>query len=256
MPQRVRAVDNGDDPLRTGQAGQPLHREELGRQVGNVSEMKDFRPRRDRLLEPLVEIILRRRHRKLESCHLDALPPHPLIPRRQHAGIILLGCNDLIASLEVDPVLDDLERLAGTASQGQLVRIASEFGRHPQADRLYIPRDHPLVMDGQHVDHVHVAPGRFEGNAWGGTGEAVIEVDERPVQLEGQLNLAPEELVFGDFLGRLIRERLDRSLDALQRIGLENRGRRSDGGARMEKRPSTPHSRFHSRPPQNSDSLE
>ena len=82
VPQGVRAVDDRDYSPGAGQTRNSLHREELGRQVGDVGEMKDLRLRRDRFLKPLVEIVLCRRHRELESCHLDPLAPHALVPGR------------------------------------------------------------------------------------------------------------------------------------------------------------------------------
>ena len=106
--------------------------------------MKDFRPGRDRFLEPLIEIILCRRHRELESRHLDPLAPHALVPGRQHAGVVLLGRDHFVAGLEVDPVLGDLQRLAGAARQRHLFGFAPELRPHPQANGLHVLRDHAL----------------------------------------------------------------------------------------------------------------
>ena len=108
--------------------------------------------------EHVVKKVLRRRHGKLEAGHDDALAPHPLVPRRQHAGIVLLGRDDLVAGLEVDPVLDDLEGFAGAAGQGHLLGVGAELHGHPPADGLDVLGDLGLIVDGQHVDDVHVAP--------------------------------------------------------------------------------------------------
>ena len=124
---------------------------------------------------------------------------------------------DLVAGLEVDPVLDDLEGFAGAAGQGHLLGVAAELRGHPPADGLDVLGDLALVVDGQHVDHVHVAPDRLQRDPGGGAGEAVVQVDQRAVQLEGQLDLPPEELVFRDLLGRHVRDGLDGVRDALER---------------------------------------
>ena len=47
---------------------------------------------------------------------------------------------------------------------------------------------------------------------------AGVEIDERPIELEGLLNLSPIELVFRDDVGRLPlnrRSRLDNAIDAV-----------------------------------------
>ena len=45
---------------------QPLHREELAGEVGDVAEVQHLGLRRDRLLEALIQIVLRRRHREVD----------------------------------------------------------------------------------------------------------------------------------------------------------------------------------------------
>ena len=64
--QRVRAVDDGDDAALPGHAARALHREDLSREVGDVAEVQHLGPRRDRLLEPREEVVLRRRDREVD----------------------------------------------------------------------------------------------------------------------------------------------------------------------------------------------
>ena len=146
--------------------------------------MENFRSRRDGLLEPPVEIVRRRRDGELNAGHFDVFAPHALVPRRQHAGVVLLGREHFIPGLKVDPVLRDLQRLAGAARQGHLLRVTSELRGHAQADRLDAIGNGTLIKNGRHVDHVHVAPFRFQRHPRRRAGKAVIQVDDRAVQLE------------------------------------------------------------------------
>ena len=79
----------------------------------------------------LIEIVGGRRHRESEARDLDAVPPHPLIPRGEHPRIVLLGRDDLVAGLQVDAVLRDLERLARVARDREFLGIAPDLrGQH------------------------------------------------------------------------------------------------------------------------------
>src|SRR5207247_6172027 len=82
--------------------------------------------RRDRLLEPLQQIGLRGGARKIEARDLDLVPPRALVPGGEHAAVVLLGGDDLVARLEVEAVLRDLKRLARVASDGDLFRVGAE----------------------------------------------------------------------------------------------------------------------------------
>src|SRR5439155_23592120 len=120
------AGDDRRDAALAREARETLHRKELTRQVRDVAEVQDSRLRGDRALEPLIEILLRRGHGKLEPRYLDLVAPLPLVPRRQHARVILIRRDDLVAGLQVDAVLHDLQRLARVARDGDLFRIAAE----------------------------------------------------------------------------------------------------------------------------------
>jgi hypothetical protein len=240
----VGAVDDRHDALRPGQPRQPLDREELGREVRDVGEVEDLGPRRDGLLEHVIEEILRRGHRELQPRDLDALAPHALVPRRQHARVVLLGRDDLVPGLEVDAVLGDLQGLARTARQGHLLAVAAELVGHAPAQRLAVPGHHALIVDGQHVDHLHVPEDRIQRYPGHGAGEAVVEVDELAVELEGQLDLAPVEFVLGDVLGRLPGDGLGRLVDAGQAFRVEGHGRGAERADRLHERSPAPGSAF------------
>ncbi len=235
LPQGVGAVNNGDDPLRAGEAADPRDGEHLRRQVGDVAEMENLRLRRDGLFEAVVEIVRRRGDRELQAVHFDVIAPHPLVPRRQHTGVVLLGRDHLIASLQVDPVLYNLQRLARAARQGHLLGVASKLLGHAHADRLDSVGNRALIKNGRHVDHIHVAHFGFQRHPRRRAGEAVIQVDDRAVQLEIQLDFPPVELVLGDVFGRSTGDRLGRCQDALK-IQLPGGGRnRSDRSGRAQK---------------------
>ena len=197
--------------------------------------MENFRLRRDGLFETVVEIVRRRRDGELEAVHFDAIAPHALVPRRQHAGVVLLGRDHFIPGLKVEPVLHDLQRLAGAARQGQLLRVTSELRGHAQADRLDALGNGALIKNGRHVDHIHVAHFRFQCDPGRRAGKAVVQVDDCAVQLEIHLDLPPVELVFRDVFGRSAGDRLGRCQDALE-TQPSGRGRdRSGGSGRTQK---------------------
>ena len=174
-----------------------------------------------------------------------------LVPGGQHARVILLGRDDLVAGLEVEAVLGDLQGLAGAAGQGHLLDIAAELVGHAPADGLAVAGHHALVVDGQHVDHLHVPEDRIQGHPGHRAGEAVVEVDELAVELESELDLAPVELVLGHLLGGHAGDRLAGRLDPRQAPRVEGQGRRPGRADRPHERPPAPGSALlHIRPPQ------
>ena len=227
---------------------EPLHGEQLPGEVRDVAEMQHLGLRRDRLLEPLIQVVLRRRHRELDARDLDLVAPHALVPRRQHARVVLLGRQHFVARLHVDAVLRDLHRLAGVARQRQLRRIAAELGGQAAPHRADVPADPVVVLHRQHVGHVHVALDRLVDDARARTAVAVIQIGQRPVERERFLDLAPVELVGGDILWRAIRDGRGRRRDLRDRLERRvDQGGRADAAAQPQKVSSVQHvsSPFH-----------
>ena len=65
-----------------------------------------------------------------------SLAPRALVPRRQHARIVLLGRHHLVACLQIDPHLRDLQRLAAAQRQVDDDRVRVEAAGEDAGDRL------------------------------------------------------------------------------------------------------------------------
>ena len=145
---------------------------------------------------------------KRDLRQLDPVAAHALLPRVEHPPVVLVGRHDFVAGLERDAELRDLERLARVARDGELLGIASELGRQPPAHALDVGlEDLPHVVHGRLVRDVEVALERLVHDARARTAAAVVQIDDRPVEGEGLLDLAPVALVGRDARGRLRRER-------------------------------------------------
>ena len=73
-----------------------------------MAEMKDFRSRGNGLFEELIQLILGGRYGKLQTRDFNLFSPHALIPRCQHARIILLRRDDFVSGRKIETVLHDL----------------------------------------------------------------------------------------------------------------------------------------------------
>ena len=128
--ERVRAVDDRLDAAAPRLVADLLHREDLPGEVRDVAEVQHLRRRRDRGEQPVGEIVHRlRRHRERDLRQLDAVAPDALLPRVEHPAVVLVGRHDLVAGLEVDAELRDLQRLAGVARDRDLLGVAAERRR-------------------------------------------------------------------------------------------------------------------------------
>ena len=108
----VRAVDDHFDAALAAHLADSLDREYLPGEIGDVANVNDAGARRDRALEPLIQII----HDgggtgKRDGVELDALAAFALPPGSEHARIVLIGGEHFVAGLEVEPEDADLERL-------------------------------------------------------------------------------------------------------------------------------------------------
>jgi hypothetical protein len=105
----VRAVDNGLDPAPPRFIADLLHRKDLSGQVGDVAEVQDAGRRGDCAEQPVGEVVLRlRRYRKRDFRKTDPVAAHALFPGVEHAPVILVGGDHLVAGAQLDAELRDL----------------------------------------------------------------------------------------------------------------------------------------------------
>src|SRR5262249_26097044 len=117
----MRAVDYDFDAPLPSHLADSLDRKNLAGKVRNVAYEDDFGARRDRSFEALVQIVhRRRRNRERNVLYLDAVAALALSPRREHSPVILIGCEDLIARLEIQTEDAYLECLARISSDRHL----------------------------------------------------------------------------------------------------------------------------------------
>ena len=237
MRRRVRAVDDGDDAARASHARQVLHREDLAGQVGDVAEVQHLRARTDRAFENAVEILAGRRHREVHLLDLDLVAPRALIPRRQHAAVVLLGGDDLIAGLEVDAVLRDLQRLAGVARDRHLVGIAAELIGQAAADDFDVPLDQPAVIDRCLIRIIEIPLVGLVHHGRARAAVAVVEIDQRSIERERVLDVAPVAFVGGHVIRRAVAEGAGGLRHQLDTVVFEHERRGADGAGHPQKCP-------------------
>jgi len=142
-----------------------------------VAEVQHFGARRNRAFQQRIEVLAGRRHREVDLLDDDLLPAGALVPRGQHAAVVLFGGHDLVARIEIDAVLRDLQRLAGVSSDGHLVGIAAELRRQAAANHLDVPFDQPTVIDRRLVRVVQVAFVGLVHDHRARAAVAVVEID-------------------------------------------------------------------------------
>ena len=92
------------------------------------------------------------------------------------------------------------------------------------------------------VREIEVALERFVDDARAGAAVAVVQVDDRAVEREGLLDLAPVVFVFGHVgRGAAGRARGGRGEAGLRVVGERGDGRRTGGASTLEKRAASEH---------------
>src|SRR5437762_2003220 len=131
----------------------------------------------------------------------------------------------MIARAEIEAELRDLQRLARVARDGELFGVAPDLCRELAPHGLDVRLEQvPHVMDRRLVRDVEIALQCFVDDARAGARVAVVQVDDRAVEREGLLNLAPVALVGRNLGGRAIGRRLVRghnTLDPVTGTGLQ-----------------------------------
>ncbi len=185
----------------------------------------------------------RGRHGKRHLLQHDAVPASALIPGVEHAAVVLVGRDDLVAGFQVDSELGDLERLAGVARDRELFGVAPERRREASPHRLDVRlEDLPHVVHGRLVRQVQVPLERFVHHARARTAAAVVQIDDGAIEREGLLNLAPVGLVCRKL--RRLASAAEGSGRAQARVRLIREGRQRGGSGsagRAQEGPSCDH---------------
>src|SRR2546427_7997637 len=104
----------------------------------------------------------RHRHGEADLLQHDAFAALSLVPRREHPRVVLIGGQHLVAPLQRDAELDDLERLARVARDRHLLRVAAEARREAAAHRLELRLQHlPHGVHGGGVGILEIAAHRL-----------------------------------------------------------------------------------------------
>ncbi len=144
----------------------------------------------------------RRRNGELDGLDDDALAPRALFPRRDHARVVLRRVDDLVAGLQLDAGDQVLERFGGVARDRHFLGVAAELGGELAAARFDAGlEDHPHLVDGDFVREAQVPDHLLEDVRRRGAAAAVVEVDQRPVHVEGPGDPGPVRFVGGELRG-------------------------------------------------------
>ena len=232
----VRPVHDHLDPARPRPLDDPLDREDLAGEVGDVTDVDDLRFRRDSALDPLGQVVLGRRgNGEGDLPDHDPLASLPLVPRREHARVVLRRREHLVPALERDPQLHGLERLARVARDRHLLGIAAEARREAAPHRLDLGfEDLPHRVRRRRVGVVEVAPHRLLHHARARAHAAVVQVDERAVEGERLLDLEPEVFVAGDVGERATGHAARQPAQPVEPVIREGRNRGPRGDQRLD----------------------
>ena len=137
-----------------------------------------------------------RRDRERDLGELDSIPADALLPGIEHPAVVLVGRQHFVSGPEIEAELSDLQRFARVSRDRQLLRVASKLPSQAPADCFDVGlQDLPHVVHGRLVRDVEVALEGFVDDPGARATAAVIEVDDRPVEGESLLDLAPIVLV-------------------------------------------------------------
>ena len=146
------------------------------------------------------------RDRERDPLDDDPLAAGALVPGGEHARIVLVGDDHLVAPLQVDAQDQGLHSLGGVARDRQLLGVAAELPGQCAADGLDPRLEHlPHVVGRQLVAEPQIADHLLQDVRWRRADTAVIEVDERPIGVEAALDLRPVVFVTRQIARRLAR---------------------------------------------------
>ena len=207
MSKGMRPVDEHGDSSLAAEPHDVAHRQDLPAQVRDVGKLDDASLGCDRTADALHELAgIAERNRERNALDDDPLSAGTLVPRGEHARIVLVGDDHLVAPLEVDSQDQSLHSLGGISRDRQLLGIAAELPGERAADGLDPRFEHlPHMVRRQLVAEPQIADHLFEDVRWRRADTAVIEVGKRPIAVEAALNLRPVIFVTGQIARRIAR---------------------------------------------------
>jgi hypothetical protein len=136
-------------------------------------------------------------HRQRERHQLDAFAGFALPEGVEHPRIVLIGRQHLIARLEVDAELADLQRLRTVPRDRDLLRVHSPCPRQPRPHRLTARRHQcpQHVGRGQRVRFIKMPLHGLLHHSGRRADAPVVQVDHAAVHREGLLRENPEVLI-------------------------------------------------------------
>src|SRR2546425_1968188 len=223
MREGVRAVDDRLNPAAARHARDVAHREELSGEVRDVTEVNDLRLRRDGALDAILQLRdVGGRHRERDLRQLDLVAAYALLPCVDHAAVVLVRRQYLVARVQIDAELCDLKAFARVTRDGELLGVAAGLGREVAPHGFDVRLEQvPHVVNGRLVRHVEIPLERLVNHTRARTGVAVVEIDDRAIQRESLLNLTPVALVSGEVRGGPVGYGAGRRDDPLQPVRLQ-----------------------------------
>ncbi len=216
-----------------------MHGQDLAGQVRDVGKLDHAGGGRDRASDPLDKLGGRgERNGESDSLDDNSLAAGALVPGGEHAGIIMVGDDHLVAPLQIDAQDQGLHPLGGVARDRQLLGVAAELSCQRAADGLDPRLEHlPHVVCRQLVREAQVANHLLEHVSRRGADTAVIEVDDRPIGVERALDLRPVIFVAREVTGRLALRVARRTERPSDRVTPERREGRPGGERAHEPAP-------------------
>ncbi len=184
-----------------------------------------------------LDEVPRRGERHLEGDALDhhAFAADALVPRGEHPGVVLVGDDHLVATLQVDSQDQGLHPLRGVSGNGELFRVAAELTGQVAADALDARlQDVPHMQSRHLVGEAQVADHLVEHVAGTGSDPAVVEVDPGPVDIESPLDLRPVVFLSSEFVRRSLSRVFAGPRGPRDRIAAEHGRGHSPGQANHE----------------------
>ena len=124
-----------------------------------MAKVDDARAGCDRFRKDIHQVLhVGRRRDERHLLQHDPLTAHALVPRREHAAVVLQRGQHLVPRLEIDPELAVLQGLAGVPGDGHLFGITPEVvGQAPPNPFDLGLENPPHGVDRRLIRELHVS---------------------------------------------------------------------------------------------------